>query len=325
MQRFESDLLQELRRRGDGVEHTRVLLAVSGGGDSVALLALMVALAPSLGLMLSVAHADHGLRAESGEDAAFVRELCRHWDLDLVEGSLGVKAHAESAHLGIEMAARELRWTWLTTEARSCGATAIATGHTLDDHTETVFLRLQRGSGLRSLTPLPPRQGLRWSPLIHLRRESLRTYLRGMDLPWREDPTNGDPFTPRNRLRPLIDDLRAEAPLLDTHLLETHRQVEEALVLAEAYIASLQGTRWCVSEGRLRVDAGPWTVSELSWILDKASRDLAWPREAAALRELASWLQTRLPGKKGGNNGAYELHPIESGWRLTRKGQPSVG
>jgi tRNA(Ile)-lysidine synthetase-like protein len=325
MQRFESDLLQELRRRGDGVERTRILAAVSGGGDSVALLALLVALAPSLGLVVSVAHADHGLRSESSEDAAFVRDLCRHWDLDLVEGSLGVKAHAERAHLGIEMAARELRWAWLTSEARSCGATAIATGHTLDDHTETVFLRLQRGSGLRSLTPLPPRQGVRWSPLIHLRRASLRAYLRSMDLPWREDPTNGDPFTPRNRLRPLIDALRAEAPLLDAHLLETHRQAEEALILANAYLASLQGTRWYLSEGGLQLDAGPWTTPELSWILDKAFLELGWPREAIALRELASWLHSRLPGKKGGNNGAYELHPMDSGWRLTRKGRPSVG
>lgn len=325
MQRFEADLLQELRRRDDGVEHTRVLVAVSGGGDSVALLSLLVALAPSLGLVLSVAHADHGLRAESSEDAAFVRDLCRHWDLDLVEGSLGVKAHAESAHLGIETAARELRWAWLSAEARSCGATAVATGHTLDDHTETVFLRLQRGGGLRSLTPLPPRQGMRWSPMVHLRREALRQYLRACDLPWREDATNADPFTPRNRFRPLLDALRQEAPRLDAHLLETHRQAEEALELAEAFVRGLEGTRWVIRGEALELAPGPWRATELSWVLDRAFLTLGWPREATVIKEVAAWLLSRLSGKRGGNNGAYELHPLESGWRLTRKGRPSVG
>jgi tRNA(Ile)-lysidine synthetase-like protein len=327
MNRAEADLLAELRRRGEAaeLEARRILLAVSGGGDSVALLAFLTALAPSLGLTLAVAHADHGLRSESGEDAAFVRDLCRHFDLDLVEASLGVRAHAEKAHLGIEMAARELRWTWLETEARSSGAAAVATGHTLDDHTETVFLRLQRGGGLRSLMPLPPRQGLRWSPLVHLRREALREYLRPKGLPWREDPTNAEPFTPRNRLRPLLEAFRREAPGLDAHLLETHLQAEEALALAEASLLAGKGTRWCVSEGGLNLTGGAFGVTELRWILDRASAELGWPREAAALREVASWLHSRLQGRKGGNNGAHELHPMDGGWRLTRRRQPSVG
>ncbi|HET8715177.1 MAG TPA: tRNA lysidine(34) synthetase TilS, partial [Holophagaceae bacterium] len=192
MNRFEADVLAQIRRRGDGVEGVKVLLALSGGGDSTALLAVLWSLRKSLGLELSLAHADHGLRAESAEDAAFVRDLARGLDLDLAEACLDVKGHAERAGLGLETAARDLRWAWLKAEAEACGAAVVATGHTQDDHTETVLLRLQRGGGAGALTPLPPRQGPRWSPLVECRRESLRRYLDGKGLPWREDPTNAD-------------------------------------------------------------------------------------------------------------------------------------
>jgi tRNA(Ile)-lysidine synthase len=155
MNRFEADLLAQLQRRGDGVRG-RVLVACSGGGDSVALLVLLWSLRKSLELELCVAHAEHGLRPESPEDADFVRQLCRALDLDLVEASLGVRGHAEAEGIGLEMAARDLRWNWLRQEAEQTSASAVATGHTLDDHTETVFLRLARGGGLGCLHPLPP-------------------------------------------------------------------------------------------------------------------------------------------------------------------------
>ncbi|MBK7293850.1 MAG: tRNA lysidine(34) synthetase TilS [Holophagaceae bacterium] len=210
MNRFESDLLAQIQRRGDGVTG-RVLVACSGGGDSVALLLLLWTLRKSLGLDLSVAHADHGLRPESAEDADFVRQLCRALDLDLAEASLGVRAHAQEQGIGLEMAARELRWDWLRQEAAQCGASVVATGHTLDDHTETVFLRLARGGGLGCLHPLPPRQDLRWSPLAETRRAELRAYLA-----WERSPGGKTPAT-RNPSRPatagaLLVDPAARSP-----------------------------------------------------------------------------------------------------------------
>ena len=311
MNRFEADLLAELKRRGDGVSGCRVLVACSGGGDSTALLALLGALRKSLDLDLIVAHADHGLRGESPEDAAFVRSLCRAWDLDLVETSLGVRAHAEGRGLGLEMAARELRWAFLESEARSCGAEVVATGHTLDDHTETIFLRLQRGSGTRCLTPLPPRQGLRWSPLVGLRRSDLRTYLRSRDLPWREDPTNAEPFTARNRLRPRLESLRSEMPDLDRHLLETHRQIEATASLAEAWMRTSRGEDWSLDSTGLRLAPGPWRPAELAWLLAEA-----WPElGAAAIRDLSAWLPEAL-SRSGGNRGGWVLHPMDAGWLL---------
>jgi tRNA(Ile)-lysidine synthase len=318
--RFESDLLAQIQRRGDGVAG-RVLVACSGGGDSVALLVLLWALRKSLGLELSVAHVDHGLRPESPEDADFVRQLCRALDLDLVEATLGVKAHAEDQKLGLEMAARELRWNWLRSEAEQACAAAVATGHTLDDHTETVFLRLARGGGLGCLHPLAPRQGLRWSPLAELRRAELRAYLEARRIPWREDASNAEPFTARNRWRPLIERLRGEAPELDRHLFETHRQAEEAEALAQALIASWEGTRWAIADGHVIFQRGAWTEPELRWTLEVAFHRLDWPREAALLRGLSPWLVQRLTrrltrGRKSSAWGNFHLNPEPDGGYL---------
>ncbi len=296
MNRFETDVLTQIRRRGDGVQDGRVLIALSGGGDSTALVAVLWALRKSLNLEISLAHADHGLRAEAAEDAAFVRDLARSLDLDLAEASLDVKAHAETAGVGLETAARELRWAWLRAEAEAWGALAIVTGHTLDDHTETVLLRLQRGGGAGALTPLPARQGPRWSPLIQCRRESLRRYLEGKGLPWREDASNDEPFTARNRWRKLLEAMRAEAPLLDEHLWETHLQVRDLRELAEASLLESRGETWDLTQDALRLRIGTWDETRLRIVLELAFRDLRWPREAAALRALAPWLRERLAG-----------------------------
>ncbi|MBS1766040.1 MAG: tRNA lysidine(34) synthetase TilS [Acidobacteria bacterium] len=296
MNRYEADVLAQIHRRGDGIEGARVLLAISGGGDSTALLAILWALRKSLGLELSLAHADHGLRPQAVEDAAFVRDLARNLDLDLAEACLDVKGHADRAGLGLETAARELRWAWLRAEADACGAAMIATGHTQDDHTETVFLRLQRGGGAGALTPLPARQDRRWSPLIECRRDSLRRYLEHKGLPWRDDASNEEPFTARNRWRKLLGALREEAPLLDRHLWETHSQVRELREVAEASVLAGRGTRWRIEQGALRLATEPWDEPHLRFTLEIAFRELEWPRESATLRALAPWLLQRLSG-----------------------------
>lgn len=326
MQRFEADLLAQLQQRGDAVSG-RVLVACSGGGDSVALLVLLWSLRKSLELELSVAHADHGLRPEAPEDAAFVRQLCRALDLDLVEASLGVAAHAKDRGIGLEMAARELRWDWLAQETHRSGASAVATGHTLDDHTETVFLRLARGGGLGCLQPLAPRQGLRWSPLVELRRAALREYLVAREVPWREDASNAEPFTARNRWRPLLAALREEAPQLDVHLFETHRQAHEAQALAQRLIAGWEGHRWVLGEAEVHLERGDWNEPDLRWTLENAFHRLGWSREAHLLRGLTPWLVQRLAKvRKPSSWGNFQLNPEPNGRYLhLRQSPPSAG
>lgn len=319
MNRFESELLARIRDR-DGVAGTRVLVACSGGGDSTALLCALVALRKSLDLELVVAHADHHLRPESGEDARFVEQLCRHLDLDLVEADLDVTAHARDRGLGLETAARELRWTWLQEEAASSGCTLVATGHTLDDHTETVFLRLARGGGTGALTPLPARQGSRWSPLVQCARADLRDYLRARRVPWREDPTNQEDFTPRNRWRKLLVPLRQEAPGLDAALWETHLQVREVLEHRDRWIAAARGPRWELRDGRLWLARGSWDEAELRWVLAAAFEALGLPRESPHLRALSAWAAPHLGGRpKVRSHGTWALSPCgdePTGWCL---------
>lgn len=263
----------------------------------MALLAFLWAVRRSLGLDLVVAHAHHGLRPEAPAEADLVRAVCRNADLDLVEAGFDVRARALATGQGLETTARELRWAWLKAQAESLGALAVATGHTLDDHSETVLVRLARGGGTGCLTPLPARQGLRWSPLVEARRLDLRDYLRRRGIPWAEDASNLDPFTPRNRWRGLLGPMRAEAPALDAHLWETHLQVAELEAFRDRQVEAWRGIRWDASgEGVLL--AGPWEEADLRYALSAAFLARDWPREADLLRDLAAWLAPALARRR---------------------------
>jgi tRNA(Ile)-lysidine synthetase-like protein len=317
MNRFVSTWLAHIHARQDDVRNARVVVACSGGGDSTALLLFLCSVRKSLGLELLVAHADHHLREASKEDAVYVQDLCRRLDLDLVEADLDVAGHARMTGQGMETSARELRWAWLAAEAESCQAAAVATGHTLDDHTETVWLRLSRGGGTGALTPLPARQALRWSPLIQARREELRTYLRTLGVPWREDETNASDFTPRNRWRKLLAILREEAPALDAHLWETHSQVQELRVFRDSLVLSWRGPRWETDPARVLLK-GPWTDPELRWTLEAAFREMGWPREAERLHGISAWALPHLAGRsrKSKHWGGWQLDREPSAWAL---------
>jgi tRNA(Ile)-lysidine synthase len=172
-----------------------VLVAVSGGADSVALLAILAALAPAWRLGLHVLHVDHGLRADSGRDADFVRAL---------GARLGVPVAVERVQVGsgsVEAAARAARYGALEAWADRLGAARIALGHTTDDQAETVLMRLLGGAGVRGLAAIPPVRGRIVRPLIELRHQSLREALTAEGIGWLEDPSNRDPKFLRNRIR----------------------------------------------------------------------------------------------------------------------------
>lgn len=143
---------KQLMRAGD-----RVAVAVSGGADSVALLRALLELREELGVVLAVAHFNHGLRGEeSAADEAFVADLAKETGLDFYVSHGDVRAHANSSKLSTEAAGRELRYKWFTSLARDQRLDAIATAHTLDDQAETVLLKLLRGAGTRGLAGIYP-------------------------------------------------------------------------------------------------------------------------------------------------------------------------
>jgi tRNA(Ile)-lysidine synthase len=176
-----------------------VLVAVSGGSDSVALLDVLGVLRESLGLTLTVVHVHHGLRPEADAEAESVRRLCER---------LGVACHVERVTVrrappwdGLEAESRRARHATLERVARVIGAARIATGHTADDQAETVLMRLLQGAGPRGLGGIAPVRGLLIRPLIETRRPAIEEYLGGRGLTWAEDPSNRDVRFLRNRIR----------------------------------------------------------------------------------------------------------------------------
>ncbi|MBI3769028.1 MAG: tRNA lysidine(34) synthetase TilS [Deltaproteobacteria bacterium] len=181
----------ELLRTGDVV-----LVAVSGGADSVALLAALHELRDELGIRLVAAHLDHGLRgAESAADRTFVEALA---------AELGVPLTVEAVRLppgNVEAQARHARYEFLARAAAASGATKIATAHTVDDQAETVLLRVVRGAGRRGLGGIRPRRGAIIRPLLLCDRVQVRHFLVARGRAWRRDRSNFDYGLARTRLR----------------------------------------------------------------------------------------------------------------------------
>jgi len=180
----------------------RVVAAVSGGSDSVAMVHLLRELDRAGDLTLvGLAHLDHRLRAAASEDVAFCRDLARAIDLPIDVGSVDVAALAATRGQSIEVAGREARYGFLAQAAARAGADRVAVGHTLDDQAETFLLRIMRGAGARGMAAIRPRAGLVIRPLLEVRREDLRAYLASRGLGFREDETNRDLANPRNLVR----------------------------------------------------------------------------------------------------------------------------
>jgi tRNA(Ile)-lysidine synthase len=172
-----------------------LVIGVSGGADSVALLHVLLRLAPDLALRLHVLHVDHGLREDSARDGEFVRALGIR---------LGVPVDIVRARVAagsIEAAARAARHGALEAAAVRVGAARIALGHTADDQAETLIMRLLEGTGVRGLAGIPPVRGRLIRPLIESRHQDAVTTLTAAGLPWIEDPSNRDVRFFRNRVR----------------------------------------------------------------------------------------------------------------------------
>jgi tRNA(Ile)-lysidine synthase len=174
-----------------------VLVACSGGGDSVALAAALAHEAPKAGLVAAAVTVDHRLQPDSAERATDVAALCTRMGLN---PSL-VRPVDVTGPGGPEAAARRARYAALDAAAAHTGAAAVLLGHTLDDQAETVLLRLARGSGARSLAGMPARAGRFRRPFLGLRRGQTQAACAALELPVWVDPHNSDPAYARSRVR----------------------------------------------------------------------------------------------------------------------------
>jgi tRNA(Ile)-lysidine synthetase-like protein len=181
---------------------SRVLIAVSGGADSTALLAGLASLATELGLAIEAAHLHHRLRGrEADMDLEAVRALCARLGVPLTAARWNTRARMRRRGLTGQNGLRTLRREFLLAAARARGCDAIATAHTADDQLETLLMRLGRGAGLAGLAGIRPRAGRFVRPLLLAPRAWIEADLTRAGVPWREDSSNADPRYTRSRIR----------------------------------------------------------------------------------------------------------------------------
>lgn len=225
-----------------------LLLALSGGGDSTALFrALLELLGPQ---RLRVAHLNHQLRGpESDADADFVAQLCARWHVPLVSASVPLPTLSGQAGVGLEAAARTVRYDFLKQAAVDLGCRCVATAHTADDQAETVLHRILRGTGLTGLAGIPPQrhlgEGLRLlRPLLQVSRRELLDCLQLWQQPYRVDSSNTSPDATRTRVRlELLPQLRRDFnPQLDRCLLSLATQARDVQAwVGEQVVHLLEG------------------------------------------------------------------------------------
>ncbi len=244
-----------------------IVVGVSGGTDSLALLHLLASLRESLGVRWHVATLDHGLRGEAGaDDARFVVAMAQRWNIPVTAGYADVTALARTRSLSIEAAARVARYDFLAAVARETGADRVAVAHNADDQVETVLLHLLRGAGISGLAgmayraPLPGHPDLLLiRPLLDVRRADLDAYCRAHDLQPRHDASNDDQHYTRNRLRhDLIPHLRDLSAQIDRRLLQL---AEVAAVENDFVNAALQ----TAVEGQVKRTAGRVSLPRTSF------------------------------------------------------------
>jgi tRNA(Ile)-lysidine synthase len=209
----------------------RLVVGLSGGPDSVALTDLL----QRLGYRLLLSHCHFGLRgAEADRDLDFCADLARRMDLPLRTVRFDTRAYAAEHRLSIEMACRELRYDWWRRELLTDADTRLCVGHHADDAAETMLMNLMRGTGLRGLLGIPPRNGAVVRPLLCVSRSEILDYLQTRDLPYVTDSTNLETDYLRNKVRNLLLPLMEQINPNARHgLAETMRHLRQAALFAE--------------------------------------------------------------------------------------------
>jgi len=258
---------QELHRSGLLPRGARLLVAVSGGADSVALLRLLQAINGSdyWGWTLVVGHVDHGIRGEaSAGDARFVEGLARELGLLFLSRKLRVRGKASEAVL------REGRWKALAAMAKKARCVGIVTAHHADDQAETVLMRMMRGCGVDGLRGIPAVAEMRevgvYRPLLNFRGADLREYLKGMGQAWREDETNALERYTRNRVR--------------SELLPLMESMYPGAADAIRRLAELAGETWEYVAGQVQV---AWMNSTVEYTSRREIHDRDFLRKESPL------------------------------------------
>jgi tRNA(Ile)-lysidine synthase len=248
LNRFKASLLSEL-----GVSaNDQVMLAVSGGIDS----AVMTHLFYEAGIDGLILHCNFGLRgAESDADEAFVRSMAARYEMPVFVQSFQTADYAEEMGISIQMAARELRYTWFEELSEKQGCRFIATAHNMNDTVETVLNNLARGTGLRGLAGIPAVNGKFIRPLLQTTREDIETYARAHHISYREDSSNASRKYHRNRIRhdilPVFEEIN---PAFLQAMYENINRITEALSIYQKAVNELRDLIFTEKEDHIEVE-----------------------------------------------------------------------
>ncbi len=219
--------------------HQLVLVALSGGADSVALLHVL----NELGYKTHALHCNFHLRnEESDRDEIFVKELCKIHGIPLSVRHFETRLYAEQQHISIEMAARELRYAWFKEELQKTGAQRIAVGHHMNDQAETLLLNLLRGSGILGLAAMNPCRDNIVRPLLCVKKDDILNYLKGINQDYITDSTNLERECIRNIIRlDILPQMEQINPQFISTLSETSEIFQRSIIfynkgIKEAFI-----------------------------------------------------------------------------------------
>lgn len=216
----------------------KVIVAVSGGVDSVVLLDLVSRLPKSLRPHVTVAHVDHQMREVSGDEVLFVKNLAARYAVSVEVYEWPRETHPKS---GLEQAARNIRYTFFKKLAQKLNSSTILTAHHKDDQVETVVMRFVRGNSLdelKGIAPLRQEQGLDIvRPLLPYSKSDLISYAKERQLDWREDETNKASYFTRNRYRnTIIPQLKKENPAFEDHIIRFSEEIKSVIDLIAPFI-----------------------------------------------------------------------------------------
>ncbi len=210
---------------------SRVIAAVSGGPDSIAMLTILEKLSEDIGFTLAAAYFDHRIRAGTEREKALVTRYCGRLGIETMTGSGDVPSESSASGKGIEETARRLRYRFLEESAERWNADSVALGHNRDDQVETIFHHIIRGSGWKGLTGMPVRRGIFIRPVLSSRREELKRFLIENRIRYVVDKSNTDNSILRNRIRnKLLPLIRKDFnPSIDDSLIRMGENIGEGL------------------------------------------------------------------------------------------------
>lgn len=294
-----------------------ILLAVSGGVDSV----VMMDLFNQLKVPFGIAHCNFGLRgAESAGDETWVRALAQRYGVKLYVEHFATQAYAQANQLSIQMAARELRYKWFEEICNTHHWSKVATAHHANDQVETLLFNLTKGTGLAGLHGILPKQGRQIRPLLFATKKNIVAYAQANNLTWREDSSNAQDSYARNVIRnQVIPVLKSINPQLETSTHTTIARLSQVELFVTEQLASLEQSiihqqdniTYLAIEG---IQAKPWAPVIL-WEMLKH-----W---GFNFLQITSLLATANPTGKMINSATHQIYADRTKW-MVRPRQPSA-